>query len=166
VSKAFKKDDDTEAPLIAPRAPLPAGVPNYVTHFGLLSLRREHAEIARELSASEADASVRAALKARLSEVAQRIACAVPVDPSQQNHDEVRFGARVELRTAAGQSLRYRIVGVDEANATLGKIAFVAPLARALLGKRVGDEVRVRAPHGDDELEITRIDYAQADDDA
>jgi transcription elongation factor GreB len=54
---------------------------------------------------------------------------------------------------------RYTIVGVDEADAAQQRIAFVSPLARALLGRTVGDTVRLRAPRGDRELEIVAIAY-------
>ncbi len=113
-----------------------------------------------ELSEGASDPTRRAISKAKLAELAQRIASAVLVDPSQQDHAVVRFGATVELLDASGKSRRYAIVGVDEARVSSGKVAFVTPLARALLGKRVGDVVLVRAPHGDDELEIVRIEYA------
>jgi transcription elongation GreA/GreB family factor len=52
-----------------------------------------------------------------------------------------------------------QIVGVDEADPSAGLVAFVAPLARALLGRRVGEAVTVRAPKGDGELAIVSIDY-------
>ena len=55
----------------------------------------------------------------------------------------VRFGSRVELRTAAGQLMRFRIVGEDEADPASGLISWVAPIAEQLLGARVGDEVTV-----------------------
>ena len=51
------------------------------------------------------------------------------------------------------------IVGVDEADPPAGLIAFVAPLARALLGRRVGDSVTVRVPGGAEELEVVEIQY-------
>jgi transcription elongation factor GreB len=54
---------------------------------------------------------------------------------------------------------RYRIVGVDEADASGGAIAFTSPLGRALLGKRCGDTVRLRAPRGEEELEILAVEY-------
>ncbi|MGC4087651.1 MAG: GreA/GreB family elongation factor [Polyangiaceae bacterium] len=163
MSKAFKKDDEAEAPLLARRAPLPDGVPNYVTASGLRALHAEHAALLSgpgEASALE-DAARRMALKARLAELEQRLSSAVLVDPHAGPSDQVRFGASVELLDADGKRRAYRIVGVDEADPSQGRVAFVAPLARALLGKRVGDAVLVRAPHGEDELELTRIDYTE-----
>jgi transcription elongation factor GreB len=168
VSKAFTKDDAEDEPaFVRPRAPLPDGVTNYVTTRGLALLRAEldamGADRAR-LGAIEDDAE-RArdvtAIVARHVELEARIASAVVVDSSAQPHDEVRFGATVRVRAEDGAEKAYRIVGVDEADATraIAHVAFVAPLARALLGKRVGDGAIVRTPHGDEELEVIAIDY-------
>jgi len=165
MSKAFTKDDDGgEPPLVAPRrARLPEGVPNYVTPQGLEQLRAElAAELGREAPhvASDAERSRAHALRAaRLAELESRVASAVVVQPDQQPHDEVRFGAAVTLKNAAGAQRSYRIVGVDEADAARSALAFTAPLARALLGKRVGDVALVSTPAGEDELEILAIAY-------
>jgi transcription elongation factor GreB len=83
----------------------------------------------------------------------------VLVDPAGQPPDEVRFAARVTVRSERGEERQYRIVGVDEADAQRGAIAFVAPLARALLGKRVGDAALVRTPQREEELEVVSIAY-------
>lgn len=160
MSKAFKKDDEEDAPVIVPsRAPLPEGVQNYVTERGLKALRSEHARLLEELAA-HTEPAARAALKVRLAELEQRLLSAEVVAVDKLPRDEVRFGARVELVDGSGRAQRYRIVGVDEANVREGLVAFTAPLARALLGKRVGEAVLVRAPHGEDELEVTEISYA------
>jgi transcription elongation factor GreB len=168
VSKAFTKDDDAgAAPLVAPRAPLPPGVTNYVTPEGLAALRDELAsllEARAELGTPELDAAraaTAAGLAERIAELEGRIACAELVAPPEHPPDVVRFGARVTVRTRAGTERVYRIVGIDEANATEGRIAFVAPLARALLGKRVGDAALVRTPHGEEELEVAGLEYAR-----
>jgi transcription elongation factor GreB len=166
VSKAFTKDDDgAEGVVIAPRrALLPDGVTNYVTPRGLTLLQAELEALARELpsthQASELERARAVQLhQARLSELEARIHGAVVVHPEQQPKDEVRFGARVTLVTEAGATRNYRLVGVDEADARLGLLAFVSPLARALLGKRVGEVALVSTPGGEDELEIAHISY-------
>jgi transcription elongation factor GreB len=71
----------------------------------------------------------------------------------------VRFGARVTVRAENGEERRYRIVGVDEADVEHGQIAFVAPLARALLGKHAGETAVVRTPRGEEELDVVSVDY-------
>ena len=73
--------------------------------------------------------------------------------------DDVRFGAEVELLDEDGKSHRFCIVGEDEACASTGFISWVSPLARSLIGRRVGDVVIWERPAGNVELEITRIAY-------
>jgi transcription elongation factor GreB len=144
VSKAFTKDDRPEEPVVVRhRPPLPDGVPNYVTRRGLQTLRDQ-------LAATE--------LPARRGELEQRIATAVPTPPPA-DRGEIRFGARATTRGGDRQTRQIEIVGVDEADPAAGRVAFVAPLARALLGRRVGDLVTVRTPGGDEEVEILAIDY-------
>ena len=81
-------------------------------------------------------------LGARVSALEDRLGSARLVDRASQPHGEVRFGATVTVRAEHGEERRYRIVGVDEADAAHGLLAFVAPLARALLGKHAGDARR------------------------
>jgi transcription elongation factor GreB len=167
VSKAFTKDETSDEPVVVPaRAPLPTGVPNYVTPRGLALLREE---LSRRLSErthldDQQDAAARrqqqATLTARLGELEARIATAVVVEPATQPHDEVRFGAQVTVRTAQNEERQYRLVGVDEADGAHGLVAFVSPLARALLGRRVGEVTTLRTPRGEEELEVVAISYA------
>jgi transcription elongation factor GreB len=160
MSKAFTKDDAAEIPLVVPRrAPLPPDVPNYVTSRGLALLNAELSKARRSGAQDESTLEQHALHAARLAELEQRLASAVLVDSLDQPKDQVRFGASVELRSSSGVRRRYRIVGVDEADAARGAIAFVAPLARSLLGKAVGEVATVTTPSGEDELEILAISY-------
>lgn len=156
------KEETAELPLVVPRAPLPEGIPNYVTPRGLALLRAERAalEAARPHASGPEDAAAVASYQARLGALDGRIHSAVLLDPETLPHDEVRFSAVVSLRGPEGQRRRYRIVGVDEAEPKAGRIAFTAPLAAELTGKRVGDAVMLRSPGGEAEYEITAIDYA------
>ena len=135
---------------------MPEGARNYVTFRGLALLRSELDALHAELKA-EAESVV---LRARIAELEARIASAEPVDPTQGSADVVRFGTRVTIRAADETERTYRIVGVDEANVDEGSVAFVAPLARALLGKHVGDAATLRTPRGEEELEVIAIDVA------
>jgi transcription elongation factor GreB len=161
VSRAFTKEDREEPPLVVPRAPLPDGVANYVTRRGLELLRAERAA----LDASRPDvegangAAALAAYHARLAALDARIVSAQLLDPASLPQDEVRFSAAVTLRDTSGQERRYRIVGVDEADAAAGRIAFTSPLARELIGKSLADSVTLRSPQGELEYEIVAIDY-------
>ena len=163
VSRAFVKEDTETAPLVPRRAPLPEGTRNYVTPRGLRLLHAELDGLLADLSSRERSGSSSqadgVALRARIAELEARIASAEPVDPSQGAPDIVRFGARVTIRTGDGTERSYRIVGVDEANAAEGRVAFVAPVARAILGKRSGDTATWRTPRGEDEVEIVSIDF-------
>jgi transcription elongation factor GreB len=165
VSRAFTKEDAPVAPLVTPRAPLPEGTTNYVTPEGLAALRDELGGLEQELGRlapsldSPDHAAEHAGVLARIHLLEARLASAVLVDPSEQPRDEVRFGARVTVRSERGQERHYRIVGVDEADARRGAIAFVAPLARALLGKRVGEVAILRTPQGEEELEVVFLSY-------
>jgi transcription elongation factor GreB len=84
------------------------------------------------------------------------------VDPAAQaKRDQVFFGARVTYaRLSDDAEVTIRIVGVDEADAEKGDVSWVAPVARALLGARVGDVRRVRIPAGAEEVELVAIFYS------
>jgi len=172
VSKAFTKDGAWEEPIIPPRPPLPSGVPNYVTPRGFRLLHAELDQLEAERRRLEAadrsdEAEYRrrvAILSGRTSDLAARIASAAVVDPRHQPRDQVRFGAIVTLRTVSaehvGEERRLEIVGIDEADATHGRVAFTAPIARVLLGREVGDTATLDTPRGRDLLAVVSIDYA------
>jgi transcription elongation factor GreB len=171
VSKAFTKDEAWEEPIIPPRPPLPSGAPNYVTPRGLRLLHAELAQLEAERHRLDADRSDEvefrrrlAILSGRTSDLTARIASAAVVDPRQQPLAEVRFGAIVTLRTVsgehAGEERRLEIVGIDEADAAHGRMAFTAPMARVILGRGVGDTAALDTPRGKELLEVVSIDYA------
>jgi len=82
------------------------------------------------------------------------------VDPATQpTRDQVRFGATVELTDEDDQRRTVTIVGDDEANASAGRIGWSAPIARSLIGARVGDERVVRLPAGEKSYEVVEIRY-------
>jgi len=96
----------------------------------------------------------------RLGYLARIMKEAKVVDPSkQQVRDQVRFGATVEVADADDNRRTLTIVGDDEADATAGRIGWSAPLARALIGARVGDERIVRLPSGEKSYELMAIRY-------
>jgi transcription elongation factor GreB len=149
MSRAFVKDDGGDGRVLVPeRAPLPDGTPNRVTRSGLRALRTEHAALTRERDAlaADPDAADRSRrltiVRASLEALEERLASARVVAPGPDD-GVVRFGATVDLAGEDGTTLRVRIVGVDEADALEGRIAFTAPLASALLDRRRGEEVEV-----------------------
>jgi transcription elongation factor GreB len=164
VSRAFVKEEQPELPAVAPpRAALPVGVTNYVTARGLQLLLRESEALLRERAVADAlpEGSERSRalslLAQRRAALDERIACAVVVTP-RIPCDEVRFATTVVVRTSSGVKRRYRLVGVDEAEPERGHVAFVSPIARALLGRRAGDVTTLRTPRGDEELEVLCVE--------
>jgi transcription elongation factor GreB len=164
-SKAFTSEETSDDPIVVPpRAPLPSGVPNYVTARGLALLREELAVLESEraaLAAAPLDEGALdrrlAVLNARLADLTARIASAQLVDARRQRRDVVRFGATVTVSDENGATLRYTIVGVDEAAPAEGRIAFLAPVARALTGLRVGDVATLRTGSGERTLTVEAI---------
>lgn len=100
----------------------------------------------------------------RLSHLARIMKAAKVVDPAgQQAAGEVRFGAIVELADEEDARRMVTIVGDDESDAARGRIGWSAPLARALIGAKAGDERIVRLPAGEKSYEVIAIRYPTAD---
>ncbi len=100
-------------------------------------------------------------IDSRLRFLMQRMDAAVIVDPaSQLGLEKVFFGAWVTLFSLKNNTEHtYRIVGKDELAPSMGYISWVSPLARAMLGKQIGDIVKVTAPAGDEQYEIIDVQY-------
>ena len=96
----------------------------------------------------------------RLAHLARIMKAAKVVDPAkQEDRGQVRFGATVELADADDNRRTVTIMGDDETDASSGRIGWSAPLARALIGAKVGDERVVRLPAGEKGYEVLRISY-------
>ena len=99
----------------------------------------------------------------RLGYLAKAMKAAKVVKPGAEGaRDQVRFGATVELADEEDNRRTLTIVGDDEADASSGRIGWSAPLARALIGARIGDERVVRLPAGEKSYEVIEIRYAEA----
>jgi transcription elongation factor GreB len=98
----------------------------------------------------------------RLGYLAKIMKQAKVVDPAKQlARDQVRFGATVELADEDDSRRRVTIVGDDESDASAGRIGWSAPIARALIGAKIGDERIVRLPSGEKSYEVTAIRYPE-----
>jgi transcription elongation factor GreA len=98
--------------------------------------------------------------EARIRELEAKLALADVIDPGKLSGDKVVFGATVTLTdTETEEEVTYTIVGEDEADIKSGRIAITAPVARALIGKEVGDTARVKTPKGGRELEVVSIKF-------
>ena len=166
VSRAFTKESDDD--LVAgdlPERPVPVHA-NYMTprgHERLQARVRALQEQHEKLAAQSAEDSA-AKQKLRETERDQRyfnaqLERATVVDPAGQPRDEVHFGAAVKLLDEDGKAHRFTIVGDDEADVAGGTVSWASPLAKAMIGAKVGDTVVWRRPAGDTEVEIVEITY-------
>jgi transcription elongation factor GreB len=164
MSKAFTKEDSTPGVVVVPaRAPLPPGVPNYVTARGLELLRSERRELELARAALEGvdgngQAPALTAWAARMFELEQRLSSAQLVAGAGNAGQVVRFGSKVTVTDHTGRSRQYEIVGVDEAEPASGRVAFLSPLAKALLGASVGEAVVFETPGKTQELEVVAVE--------
>ncbi len=165
MSRGFvKEEDQEEAPIIPPRAALPEGVTNYVTPQGLKALQEERKELENEranLSSENETERRRAAMliDGKLNLLVDRLSTAQVIAAKDQPKDEVRFGALVKFKMN-GNTQKFQIVGVDEADVKQQKIAFTAPIAKALNGKKVGEEVAFKLGNENRKIEILEISYS------
>ena len=166
MSRAFVKDSDDD--LTAgelPERPLPVHA-NYVTQHGYdqLNARVKDLHDQHERLAPQAPEDSEAKQRLRVVERDLRyfnaqLERAEVVDLRGQAQDEVHFGAAVRIQDEQGKPHRFTIVGDDEADVGAGKISWASPLAKAMIGARVGDTVVWRRPAGDTEVEIVDIAY-------
>lgn len=99
----------------------------------------------------------------RIRYLSKRIDQVQPVSGTPSDPEKVYFGARVTVEDAGGGETRYHIVGADEIDPETNRISVDSPLARALLGRRIGDEVRVETPGGERQIEIVAVGYDDPD---
>ena len=98
--------------------------------------------------------------EARIKDLEDKIARLEVIDPKRLSGERVRFGATVGLTNVdTDEEVTYQIVGPEEADINAGTISISAPLARALLGKEVGDEVTVQMPGGKRVFEIDSVEF-------
>lgn len=166
MSRGFvKEEDQEEAPFVPPRAALPAGATNYVTPGGIEELLEERKELEKQRTqiVAENDTERRRAMAVvdgKMNLLQDRINSARVLNPSEQPDDEIRFGAKVSLKNLQNHTIqKFQIVGIDEADVKKQKIAFVAPIARAVTGKKVGEVAEFKLGNELRKLEILEINY-------
>ena len=122
-----------------------------------IEVARAHGDIS-ENAEFHAAKEQQAHIETRVLQIEDKLARAQVIDPSGLEPDSVRFGVTVVLLdTETDDEVTYTLVGEDEADVSKGRISFNSPIARALLGKTVDDEVRVQVPKGTREFEIREI---------
>lgn len=98
-------------------------------------------------------------IEASIADIEDRLSRAQIIDPRDLSGDKIVFGATVTLLDEDEKPLRYQIVGQTEADAKSGKISYNSPLGRALIGKKVDDEVEVTVPSGDRFYLVSKIEF-------
>ncbi len=123
----------------------------------MIALAREHGDLS-ENAEYHAARDRQSFIEGRVKDLEAKIALAEVIDPSKLSGDKVAFGATVRLsNTQTAEEVTYRLVGADEADLETGSISITSPLARSLLGREVGDEVKVRMPGGERLYEILDV---------
>lgn len=165
MSRGFvREEDQEEAPLIPPRAALPLGVTNYVTQYGKEKLLEEKSELeqkraAIDLKDDQAKRREQAVIDGKLALLNERINSARVINLSNQPQNEVRFGSYVEFQLN-GKLQSFQIVGVDEANVKEKKISFTAPIAKALMGAKKGNEITFQLGPETKTIQVLDINYS------
>jgi transcription elongation factor GreA len=98
-------------------------------------------------------------IEASIADIEDRLSRAQVIDPRDLSGDKIVFGATVTLLDDDEKPVRYQIVGQTEADAKAGKISYNSPLGRALIGKKVDDEVEVTVPSGDRFYLVSKIEF-------
>ena len=98
-------------------------------------------------------------VEATISDLEDRISRAQIIDPTTLSGDRIVFGGTVTLLDDADKPVRYQIVGQAEADAKLGRISYNSPLGRALIGRKVDDEIEVTVPSGDRFYVVQKIEF-------
>lgn len=98
-------------------------------------------------------------VEAQISDIEDRVSRAQIIDPTTLSGDRIVFGATVTVLDENDKPSRYQIVGQTESDAKQGRISYDSPLARALIGKSVGDEVEVTVPSGDKFFLIEKVEF-------
>ena len=121
---------------------------------------REHGDIS-ENAEYDAAKDKQGMIEARIRQIEDRLARAEVVETKGQPPDKVRFGTTVVLEDlASGDEVTYRIVGEDEADVSKGLLSVTSPVARALIGKQVDDQVDVVVPAGKRAYEVREIRFS------
>jgi transcription elongation factor GreA len=122
-----------------------------------IGIARDHGDL-KENAEYHAAKDKQGMCEARIAEIEDKLSRADVIDPTTLGGDKVKFGAFVELEDMDnGTVVTYRLVGPDESDIKHGKISVTSPVARAIVGKEVGDEVQVQTPGGVRNYEVSDV---------
>jgi len=132
-----------------------------VANSRAIEIARGHGDLSENADYSAAKEE-QGLIEAKIRELEAKIALAEVIDPTKLSGSRVKFGATVTIAdTESGEPQRYTIVGEHEADIKRGRISIGAPVARALIGKEIGDTVTVQSPKGKREYEVTRVEWIE-----
>ena len=164
MSRAFVKENDLEhAGIDVPERPI-SSEKNYVTPNGhrelevkISILEEERTKIS--LNTDSMHKQKKMQLERDLRYFVNRLESAILVNPQEQDKNKVLFSAYIDVENELGDILNFQIVGEDEANVKINKIAYNSPLAKVLIGNTLDDEVVWKKPSGSEILTIVNIQY-------
>lgn len=165
MSKAFTKEDSGgDEVLLPPRPRSASGEKRHITPEGYRALQDELAVLtdpsSREKGPPALEGEARARERARRTQQLAAILEEVQVVTTEiPDEEHVYFGAWVTLEDEEEEETTYRIVGPDEADVKAGRLSVESPLARALIGKEVGESIQFERPRGAIEYTITQVSY-------
>jgi transcription elongation factor GreA len=126
-----------------------------------IEIARGHGDLSENADYSAAKEE-QGMIEAKIREYDAKLALAEVIDPTKLSGDRVQFGATVTIEDAdTGETSIYTIVGEHEADIKKRRISLVAPVARGLLGKRVGDDVTITTPKGKREFTIASVEWVE-----
>ena len=126
-----------------------------------ISTARDHGDL-RENAEYHAAKEKQSHIEGRIQMLEDRLARAEIIDVSRLSGEKVVFGATVKLEdTDSGQKTQYTIVGETEADLKKGRISITSPIARGLIGREVGDSVKIRTPGGEREYEVLEVVFQE-----
>ena len=125
----------------------------------MIATAREHGDL-KENAEYHAARERQSFVEGRVKDLEAKIALAEVIDPTKLSGDKIAFGAKIKLSNMENdEEVSYQIVGAEEADLNSGTISITSPLARSLLGKEVGDEVKMRMPGGERVYEVLEISF-------
>ena len=165
MSRAFVKEPDGDQAETDLPVRLQSEHPNYITLKGLEKQKAYLHDLISQYSVLKksntlTEKSKIKLLNADITYLKQRVESAIPVKVEEQEGENIRFGATINLVEKNNTQYKFTIVGEDEADAENGLISWVSPLATALIGKQAGDVIVWARPLGALELEIEEFNYS------
>jgi transcription elongation factor GreA len=126
-----------------------------------ISTARDHGDL-RENAEYHAAKEKQSHIEGRIQMLEDRLARAEIIDVSRLSGERVVFGATVKLEdTDSGQKAQYTIVGEMEADLKKGRISITSPIGRGLIGREIGDSVKIRTPGGEREYEVLEVLFVE-----